>query len=147
MVWLFKVRLLSASHVPVLCRLRRNALLDPEFAHGGPTTERKAETGLASPRAKGNLDISREPPSVGEKNAAHPRLKPHRAISTSTNQPHFTGGDSIARGLGKCSHPLHRRHDLDSPGWYLGSPDAGAENGVPSWHFNHLRTSNNCWEN
>lgn len=78
----------------------------PEFAHGGPTAERKAETGLASPRAKGNLDISQQPPVSGENNVAHPSLKPHRAISASTNQPYFTGCDCVAQGLGRSGAGL-----------------------------------------
>lgn len=104
MLWLFKVCLLSASHVPVLRRLSRNAPLDPRVCR--QRAERKAETQLASARAKGNLDISQQPPGSAENNAAHPSLKPHRAISTSANQSCFPGGDCAARGLGRSGAGL-----------------------------------------
>lgn len=116
-----------------------------QFACGGLATERKAETqskGLASPRAKGNIDISQQPPVSGENNAAHLSLKPHWAISTSTNQPYFTGGDCCpgaqqvwgwfgSHGVTHCTGGMTWTCQ-DGAGMVLGSPDAGAEASVQS---------------
>jgi len=96
-VRLFKVCLLSASHVPVLLRLRRKAQSDPQSFHaeGWPQKERLTP-GQLLPEQRQTLAFLSSPALGGENNAAHPSLKRCRAVSITTNQPCSTGGDRVA---------------------------------------------------
>lgn len=88
----------------------------PQSLHteGQPLKERL--TGLASPRAKGNLDISWEPLSVGRKmqlipDSNHTRLFPHPQTNHTSQEVTVLPGDS-ANAVTLCTGGMTwTRHD------------------------------------